>query len=243
MRKSHNPAPGGGFTLIELLVVIGIIAILLSFTFPAVNKLRDRAKETQCANNMRQWMSAMMQYVDVNKSLFPGDGTDPSEKWAWFEVLPPIIELDPFSVQSTAEPPKVPGPGLGRSIFICPAYISDRAFMPGNSEYAYSYGMNYWVNADGKPAEFTKRMRLSQLKNAESFVVFAETADYTKKTVALYPLSGQTSKPAFRHGSGKNAKTICGFADGHVGAYTETLARNLQWNPNYPAGLEQEPKK
>ena len=241
MRKphTHTPPRGQGFTLIELLVVIGIIAILLGLTFPVVNKLRERAKEVQCSNNMRQWMSAMMQYVDENKALFPGDGTGQQETWQWYEVLPPIIGLDPFSVQSASTPPKVPAPGLGKSTFICPSYRSDKAFLPGNSEYAYSYGMNYWVNADGKPPEYTKRMRLSQLKRADLFVVFAETGDYTKKNVALYPVSkATTSAPAFRHGK----KTLCGFADGHISPATEAMAKNLMWNPNYEPGQEPVPK-
>jgi len=240
MLISHTQTNRRGFTLIELLVVIGIIAILLSLAFPVVNKLRERAKEVQCANNMKQWMSAMSQYIDENKSLFPGDGVGDDDSWAWYEVLPPYMGLDPFSVQKEAEPPRVPAPGLGRSLFICPSYRSDKAFLADNDENAYSYGMNYWVNADDKPAYFTKRMRLSQLKRADLFVVFAETEDYTKKTIALHPIEkSKTSYPAFRH----SKKTICGFADGHVGAATEAMARNLQWNPNFDAGQEEAPKE
>jgi type II secretory pathway pseudopilin PulG len=62
------------FTLVELLVVIGIIALLISILLPSLSKAREQAVKVQCASNMRQWGSALQQYVSANKGLFPHNG-------------------------------------------------------------------------------------------------------------------------------------------------------------------------
>ena len=73
MKSKRNEA----FTLIELLVVIAIIALLAAILFPVFAIAREKARQTQCASNMKQVGLGWMQYLqDFDDQPPTGQNTD-----------------------------------------------------------------------------------------------------------------------------------------------------------------------
>lgn len=61
-----------GFTLVELLVAISIIGVLIGMLLPAVQAVRESARNTQCKNNLRNIAIACQNFESSRNRLPPG---------------------------------------------------------------------------------------------------------------------------------------------------------------------------
>lgn len=125
-----------GFTLIELLVVIAIIAILAAILFPVFAKAREKARQSTCQSNLKQFATAMLMYAQDYDERYclpqylpqqPGGGRPP--EYYFGTVLFPYVK--------------------NTKIFMCPSDPEiaqpHRIFMDekGNTTLTYSYAYNY----------------------------------------------------------------------------------------------------
>ncbi len=70
-RHRMSVSPKSGFTIVELLITIAVIALLVGILSPALQVVREAARRTSCANNLRQIALGMATYDDAQKQL-PG---------------------------------------------------------------------------------------------------------------------------------------------------------------------------
>lgn len=168
-----------GFTLVELLVVVGIIAILVAFLLPALNKARQSAITASCLSNQRQIGSLIQLYANANNGYLVHTGANGVWDSRYFFGTQPVanggngsdgtLRLATWAerlvlariVKQTVTNWKTHYPVTGRGIFRCPGYANGAAEYGKTGAEASGYGMTRWVQASDSKMRWVK---LHQLK-------------------------------------------------------------------------------
>ncbi|MHB1421983.1 MAG: DUF1559 family PulG-like putative transporter [Gemmataceae bacterium] len=241
-----------GFTLIELLVVIAIIAVLIGLLLSAVQKVRESAARTQCANNLKQIGLAMQNYHGAYNCL---PSTRLGLRFAsWPVSILPFMEQDNLFQQwnlkenyyaqtvlahegqvksyycpSRRAPPQLsiddsPHNGIPNSI-VCPGALGDYACCGG------TYANNPQVDlpaCNGAMCIGIPQIVNGLCQNSQSQTTLLSITDGTSNTL----LAGDKHVPQGKFGQSGNSLT----GDGSI--YNGDYARNFcrLGGPNFPLG-------
>ena len=152
-RQLHGRGTRRAFTLVELLVVIAIIGIVMGMLLPAVQSIREAARRTSCANNIKQSLLAVANFESAFQE-FPTSFDAPRGvvvRGSWSihaKILPQMEQGNARNLIDLSidwhEQVDTGIPAMGVASYSCPSDGNARARYRDGAPYVHStsYGFN-----------------------------------------------------------------------------------------------------
>ncbi len=139
-------------SLPEVLVVIAVLILLLALLIPSLGVARTKARRLFCANNLRQWGTALHAYRTDHHDFIPTEGSagNIDQRGTWFNSLPPYLGLPPYKDFSGAGDQIEELPNI--HVWICPAKNLTDAYKSNSGMNQFHYGMNQVLDGLGTEA-------------------------------------------------------------------------------------------
>lgn len=166
-RCRSSPRTITGFTMVEVLVVIAIIGLLISLLLPAVQRVRDAARRTSCANNCRQigiglsaYEAARGRFPAGRAAFSPDPRTSPPSLQGWSSFILDFIEQTSIAQGiDRRQHWNAPGANAPAAMNIIPTYVcpGGTTLFPGKQDYAGILGTAFRpANGAGLVAEWSQ---------------------------------------------------------------------------------------
>jgi prepilin-type N-terminal cleavage/methylation domain-containing protein/prepilin-type processing-associated H-X9-DG protein len=204
------------FTLIELLVVLVIIAVLAGMLLPALGQVRQMARTTQCASNLRQTGLFLSEYCADNDGRFPGSGQSIGSV-SWHDILNMELLADySTKIYRYDQWDKSPlrCPSLDRSVLYKRCWVLNH-YANGGTFGGVTYGLDVTPTSTRGPqyASWTRYTLGAQEARFSKRSKTVLVGDVFSSGDTLYDYTGFFG--GARHGSGQSAANVL-FMDGHV---------------------------